>query len=342
MLGPLDHPGRFELRPCRPGAAQRILWWRLGLAAVGGCLALAGVADAATTDRAVTASPAALATDEQVEDTTSSALASGEPIGGPTAPAVTAPALVSPQYQAENGDTEPQISASGTSVQTPSAGAAGAGSGRQIPPAIPQRTTAQPVTPRPLARALMLARGRVGPSTMHPVPLRGAATSWHAKSKRYHTSVLQYQLQPEISHENVSRVSEHGHTIPASRADTPPSTPFHKQSPTPSETFRMPISSSRSNLRQIAVPNQHRIHRLHTQPRAVEHLRQAKIALHSDPGTRRTGSSRRPVVAVAHVGDERRLLQIGLALAIVYVVFLGFWFWGTREGGRRFEGATRF
>jgi hypothetical protein len=41
-------------------------------------------------------------------------------------------------------------------------------------------------------------------------------------------------------------------------------------------------------------------------------------------------------------GDERRLLEIGLALAIVYVVFLVLWFWGTRERGRRFEGAPRF
>ena len=41
-------------------------------------------------------------------------------------------------------------------------------------------------------------------------------------------------------------------------------------------------------------------------------------------------------------GDERRLLQIGLALAIVYVVFLVLWFWGTREDGGRVEGAARF
>jgi hypothetical protein len=48
------------------------------------------------------------------------------------------------------------------------------------------------------------------------------------------------------------------------------------------------------------------------------------------------------VAPVAQVGDERRLLQLGLALAIVYVVFLGLWFWGTREGRRRVESATRF
>jgi hypothetical protein len=41
-------------------------------------------------------------------------------------------------------------------------------------------------------------------------------------------------------------------------------------------------------------------------------------------------------------GDERRLLQLGLAFAVLYVVFLVFWFWATREGRRRFEGATRF
>jgi hypothetical protein len=40
-------------------------------------------------------------------------------------------------------------------------------------------------------------------------------------------------------------------------------------------------------------------------------------------------------------GDERHLLQLGLAFALLYVVFLVVWFWGTREGRRRFEGATR-
>ena len=40
-------------------------------------------------------------------------------------------------------------------------------------------------------------------------------------------------------------------------------------------------------------------------------------------------------------GDERHLMQLGLALALLYVVFLLFWFWGTREGRRRFEGAAR-
>ena len=44
----------------------------------------------------------------------------------------------------------------------------------------------------------------------------------------------------------------------------------------------------------------------------------------------------------ASSGDERHLVQLGAALALLYVVFLVFWFWGTREGRRRFEGATRY
>jgi hypothetical protein len=44
----------------------------------------------------------------------------------------------------------------------------------------------------------------------------------------------------------------------------------------------------------------------------------------------------------ASSGDKRRLVQLGLALALLYVVFLVFWFWGTRKGRGRFEGATRF
>jgi hypothetical protein len=50
----------------------------------------------------------------------------------------------------------------------------------------------------------------------------------------------------------------------------------------------------------------------------------------------------RTQVQNASSGDERRLVQLGLALALLYVVFLVFWFWGTREGRRRFEGATRY
>ncbi len=67
----------------------------------------------------------------------------------------------------------------------------------------------------------------------------------------------------------------------------------------------------------------------------------------SDPPQSQTSISTQNLQSIhqqqaAKSGDERRLLQIGLALAIVYVVFLVLWFWGTREDGRRFEGAPRF
>jgi hypothetical protein len=48
------------------------------------------------------------------------------------------------------------------------------------------------------------------------------------------------------------------------------------------------------------------------------------------------------IAPVPQLRDERRVLQIGLAFALFYIVFLAFWFWGTREGRHRFEGATRF
>jgi len=41
------------------------------------------------------------------------------------------------------------------------------------------------------------------------------------------------------------------------------------------------------------------------------------------------------------LANTRRLLQIGLALGILYLVFLTFWFWGTR-GRRRLRGGVRF
>lgn len=41
------------------------------------------------------------------------------------------------------------------------------------------------------------------------------------------------------------------------------------------------------------------------------------------------------------VADSRRLLQIGLALGIAYLVFLTFWFWGTRGRHRGLRGGTR-
>jgi hypothetical protein len=41
------------------------------------------------------------------------------------------------------------------------------------------------------------------------------------------------------------------------------------------------------------------------------------------------------------VADSRRMLQIGLALGIAYLVFLTFWFWGTRGRHRGLRGGTR-
>jgi hypothetical protein len=42
------------------------------------------------------------------------------------------------------------------------------------------------------------------------------------------------------------------------------------------------------------------------------------------------------------LANTRRLLQIGLALGIVYLVFLTFWFWGTRGRRRGLRGGVRF
>ena len=42
------------------------------------------------------------------------------------------------------------------------------------------------------------------------------------------------------------------------------------------------------------------------------------------------------------LANTRRLLQIGLALGILYLVFLTFWFWGTRGRRRGLRGGVRF
>jgi hypothetical protein len=41
------------------------------------------------------------------------------------------------------------------------------------------------------------------------------------------------------------------------------------------------------------------------------------------------------------VADSRRMLQIALALGIAYLVFLTFWFWGTRGRHRGLRSGTR-
>jgi hypothetical protein len=59
----------------------------------------------------------------------------------------------------------------------------------------------------------------------------------------------------------------------------------------------------------------------------------------SDPSW--TGTST-PVQNSESADERGLLLRLGLAFALLYVVFLICWFWGTREGRRRFEGAARF
>jgi hypothetical protein len=46
--------------------------------------------------------------------------------------------------------------------------------------------------------------------------------------------------------------------------------------------------------------------------------------------------------SAAHLTDNRRLLQIGLAFGIAYFVFLTFWFWRTRGRHRGLRGGARF
>jgi hypothetical protein len=58
----------------------------------------------------------------------------------------------------------------------------------------------------------------------------------------------------------------------------------------------------------------------------------------SRPGS--TGTNRSEVVAAGQLGDTRRVLQLGLAFGVVYLVFLISWFWGTR-GRRRRAGEMR-
>jgi len=47
----------------------------------------------------------------------------------------------------------------------------------------------------------------------------------------------------------------------------------------------------------------------------------------------RSRTSRTEGVAAGQLTDTRRVLQLGLVFALVYLVFLISWFWGTR--GRR-------
>jgi hypothetical protein len=54
------------------------------------------------------------------------------------------------------------------------------------------------------------------------------------------------------------------------------------------------------------------------------------------------GALRERNLAGGRLPDTRRLLQIGLALGLAYLVFLTFWFWGTRGRHRGLRGRARF
>ena len=54
------------------------------------------------------------------------------------------------------------------------------------------------------------------------------------------------------------------------------------------------------------------------------------------------GALRERNLAGGRLADTRRLLQIGLALGLAYLVFLTLWFWGTRGRHRGLRGGARF
>src|SRR5436190_5184599 len=191
---------RFDLHFRRPGFVQRTRRLQLGLAAMCGCLAMAGVASAATTDHAAAAEPTALATEAQTENTAITDLAVAEPSRGTPASALVP---VSPQYQPQKADTEAEINTSDRSVQTSSAqsGTTAPAQDSEEQPAtdVPRPAAVRPVTRSPLTTALVKARGRVTRTAVHRMLARAAATSRRASPKRYRVSILQYQFRSAIS-----------------------------------------------------------------------------------------------------------------------------------------------
>jgi hypothetical protein len=75
-------------------------------------------------------------------------------------------------------------------------------------------------------------------------------------------------------------------------------------------------------------------------PRKVGVARVISPSLGAVPTAYRPGSTATSRSTTGQLGDTRRVLELGLVFALVYLVFLISWFWGTR-GRRRRAGEVR-
>jgi hypothetical protein len=75
-------------------------------------------------------------------------------------------------------------------------------------------------------------------------------------------------------------------------------------------------------------------------PRKVGVARVISPSRGAVPTAYRSGSTATSRSTTGQLGDTRRVLELGLVFALVYLVFLISWFWGTR-GRRRRAGEVR-
>jgi hypothetical protein len=216
-----------------------------------------------------------------------------------TTPAASAPApttLVSARYQGENADTAAEIGP--VSFRGATSGPAVAGPASEAA----EKTAVRPVMGD--STGPRLAR----PTVVHRQPAaRGSTLPWYA------ASALQYQLRDAISPTADNHLRHATRPILPSAAQAKPSAGSGTLLTISDRTTVQPLPTARSKSAPTS-PSTH-------------------------PAVGSQGAD-------AQATDGRLLLQIALAFGLLYVLFLVFWFWGTRgrarDRARRVGGAARF
>jgi hypothetical protein len=184
-------------------------------------------------------------------------------------------------------------------------------------------------------------------------PCRGAlAADCGTASARYHAAEPQYPstpVEPDAAENVIVTLSQaaqqralQGTGVAGSLPSVP--RPVPKPDAAPAKHSRASVSTARAavtgTLALLATPGPADVlvgARAAKVARAVGAQLLPRLRLPSIPRPHALP----PDVAGGHLANTRRLLQIGLALGIAYLLFLTFWFWRTRGRNRRLRGGTR-
>ena len=338
---------RRELSVRLSGLLRRKRRWFLGAVALGGYLAVATAANAAT-DRPAIEVDAASPTDAAVQRT-------------PAVPARAPTALVSARYQGKNGDTaaETEPAGSGVAESEPAVAApASPAPEKTVIRLVIGHSTAPTVARSALAPAGVVAKARTVLLRPQPQP-----TVRRSTLQRHRASALQYQLRVAISRPASNHFAHAASAISKSTALARHSAGTHTWLSISERTtvHVMPIARLRSasiarrtappttrrpmaTVGRSAIPKVARSGEVNVRlAKAREVIWPTQVA--TRPPGAKAGAKADPGVD-ARLTDGRLMLQLALAFGVVYVLFLAFWFWGTRDRARdrarRVGGAARF